>query len=329
MLSYSSTNMIDPSTNMINHQFNYVKFDVRFNKYVPMQQQQIQPLIHSKVTTTIAFALVLCLSNWDICTVSASYTSPSIVPSASFISKTSPLTTAFQSTTNNARSRRRIPTAFLHDMNDLFLPTSRSVTSNFFVEHITQQKKTRQLQSVLFSSTLKTSKASFALFRSTKRNGNNDDNNNSDDTNDDNVVIKTLTDSPTSTSASIVNGEYETYGSDNSINNRKRIDFNGKAPETSPCVIKVIGVGGGGGNAVNHMIEENISGVAQFWAVNTDTQALTNNLAPNKLNIGKLSTRGLGAGGIPHEGSRAALENINDIKQICSNTDMVFITAGM
>jgi cell division protein FtsZ len=94
------------------------------------------------------------------------------------------------------------------------------------------------------------------------------------------------------------------------------------------CYGKVLGVGGGGGNAVNRMIQTRIEGVS-FWAINTDAQALAKSLAPNRLNIGRQATRGLGAGGIPDMGEKAALENVNEIKHICSGADMVFITAGM
>jgi cell division protein FtsZ len=89
-----------------------------------------------------------------------------------------------------------------------------------------------------------------------------------------------------------------------------------------------LGVGGGGGNAVNRMIQTRIEGVS-FWAINTDAQALAKSLAPNRLNIGRQVTRGLGAGGIPDMGEKAALENVNEIKHICSGADMVFITSGM
>ncbi len=95
-----------------------------------------------------------------------------------------------------------------------------------------------------------------------------------------------------------------------------------------PCVIKVLGVGGGGGNAVNRMIETRIEGVS-FWAINTDAQALAKSLAPNVLNIGRALTRGLGAGGDPEVGRRAAEENTQEIERICDGADMVFITAGM
>lgn len=96
----------------------------------------------------------------------------------------------------------------------------------------------------------------------------------------------------------------------------------------SPCVIKVLGIGGGGGNAVNRMIQTSIDGVS-FWAINTDAQALAKSLAPSTLNIGRTLTRGLGAGGNPDVGTGAALENKEEIKQICNGADMVFITAGM
>lgn len=98
--------------------------------------------------------------------------------------------------------------------------------------------------------------------------------------------------------------------------------------EGSPCVIKVIGVGGGGGNAVNRMVETNILGV-EFWNVNTDAQALTKSLTPNTLNIGSMSTRGLGAGGVPAVGRVAAEESREEIAKLIGNADLVFVTAGM
>lgn len=94
-----------------------------------------------------------------------------------------------------------------------------------------------------------------------------------------------------------------------------------------PCVIKVLGVGGGGGNAVNRMIQSQIEGVS-FWAINTDAQALAKSLAPNVLNIGRALTRGLGAGGEPNVGAQAAMENNKEIHRLCDGADMVFITAG-
>lgn len=95
-----------------------------------------------------------------------------------------------------------------------------------------------------------------------------------------------------------------------------------------PCIIKVLGVGGGGGNAVNRMISTRIEGVS-FWAINTDAQALAKSLAPNVLNIGRALTRGLGAGGDPSVGAKAAMENAQELERICEGADMVFITAGM
>jgi len=96
----------------------------------------------------------------------------------------------------------------------------------------------------------------------------------------------------------------------------------------NPCVIKVLGIGGGGGNAVNRMIQTRIDGVS-FWAINTDAQALAKSLAPNVLNIGRSLTRGLGAGGMPSVGKESAEENVTELKEICSGADMIFITAGM
>lgn len=98
--------------------------------------------------------------------------------------------------------------------------------------------------------------------------------------------------------------------------------------QASPCVIKVVGVGGGGGNAVNRMVETNILGV-EFWSVNTDAQALTKALSRNTLNIGSQSTRGLGAGGDPSVGRSAAEESRDEIANIVRGADLVFVTAGM
>ncbi len=92
--------------------------------------------------------------------------------------------------------------------------------------------------------------------------------------------------------------------------------------------IKVIGVGGGGGNAVNRMIENEVQGV-DFVAINTDAQVLRQSKANIRLQIGKLLTRGLGAGADPEIGRRAALESEDEIRELLQETDMVFITAGM
>ena len=94
-------------------------------------------------------------------------------------------------------------------------------------------------------------------------------------------------------------------------------------------IIKVIGVGGGGGNAVNHMYKQGITGV-DFIICNTDAQALELSPIPNKVQLGASLTEGMGAGSIPEVGKNSAIENIDDIKQMLgSNTKMLFITAGM
>jgi len=92
--------------------------------------------------------------------------------------------------------------------------------------------------------------------------------------------------------------------------------------------IKVIGVGGGGGNAINSMISSGITGV-DFVAINTDTQALSLSLAPLKMQIGARVTKGLGAGSNPELGRAAAMEDSSRIEEILKGSDMVFITAGM
>jgi len=99
------------------------------------------------------------------------------------------------------------------------------------------------------------------------------------------------------------------------------------ACESNVC-IKVIGVGGGGNNAVNRMIASNVKGV-EFVTINTDRQALNHSIAPNQLVIGEKVTKGFGAGANPAIGARAAEESIEEIKSILSGADMVFITAGM
>jgi len=96
----------------------------------------------------------------------------------------------------------------------------------------------------------------------------------------------------------------------------------------SPVNIKVIGVGGGGNNAVNRMITSNIRGV-EFVAINTDRQVLRHSNATSQLVIGEKLTRGFGAGANPMIGARAAEESIEDIKAMLADANMVFITAGM
>lgn len=103
-------------------------------------------------------------------------------------------------------------------------------------------------------------------------------------------------------------------------------DFSG---DETPSIIKVIGVGGGGGNAVNHMYKEGIHGVT-FALCNTDNQALAKSSIPVKLQLGPTITHGLGAGNNPPKAKDAAEESIEDIKHLLSDgTQMVFITAGM
>jgi len=93
--------------------------------------------------------------------------------------------------------------------------------------------------------------------------------------------------------------------------------------------IKVIGVGGGGNNAINSMISEDTIKGVDFIAVNTDSQALLNSLAPIKIQIGEKLTKGLGAGDNPQTGQKAAEESRERIKEVLAGTDMVFITGGM
>ena len=94
-------------------------------------------------------------------------------------------------------------------------------------------------------------------------------------------------------------------------------------------IIKVIGVGGGGSNAVNHMFRQGITGV-DFMVCNTDHQALNTSPVPIKIPLGQNLTEGRGAGSIPEIGRKAAIESIDDIRQhLSDNTKMVFITAGL
>ena len=92
--------------------------------------------------------------------------------------------------------------------------------------------------------------------------------------------------------------------------------------------IKVLGVGGSGGNAINTMMQYGLQGV-EFVAVNTDAQALNANTAPTKIAIGCNVTRGLGAGADPERGRKAAIEDVNRLKEAIAGADMIFITAGM
>src|SRR6266852_8202348 len=100
-----------------------------------------------------------------------------------------------------------------------------------------------------------------------------------------------------------------------------------QAPQNYLAVIKVIGIGGGGVNAVNRMIEAGLKGV-EFIAMNTDAQALLMSEADVKLDIGRETTRGLGAGSNPEVGRRATEEHKGEIEEVLKGADMVFITAG-
>jgi cell division protein FtsZ len=97
---------------------------------------------------------------------------------------------------------------------------------------------------------------------------------------------------------------------------------------SSVAKIKVIGVGGGGCNAVNRMIDSGLAGI-EFWTVNTDAQALTHSSTTNAMQLGQKLTRGLGAGGNPSIGQKAAEESRDEIFQAVEGSDLVFITAGM
>ncbi len=98
--------------------------------------------------------------------------------------------------------------------------------------------------------------------------------------------------------------------------------------ESSSANIRVIGIGGGGGNALNRMIEAGINGV-DFIAVNTDVQALNSSRAPIKIQIGPQLTKGLGSGGRPETGKAAAMEDTEKLLGLLEGSDMVFLTAGL
>src|SRR5579872_266350 len=108
--------------------------------------------------------------------------------------------------------------------------------------------------------------------------------------------------------------------------NMNRISF--EEEPRNKARIKVIGVGGGGGNAVNRMIEANVEGV-EFVAANTDLQALQMSRAPVKLQLGVKLTNGLGAGANPEVGRKAALEDSDKIIEALEGADMVFVTTGL
>jgi cell division protein FtsZ len=99
-------------------------------------------------------------------------------------------------------------------------------------------------------------------------------------------------------------------------------------PELLKPRITIFGVGGAGGNAINNMIRSDLEGV-EFIAANTDAQALTNSLAPNRIQLGVSTTKGLGAGSFPEKGRAAAEENVEEIEKFLEGSNMVFIAAGM
>jgi cell division protein FtsZ len=98
-------------------------------------------------------------------------------------------------------------------------------------------------------------------------------------------------------------------------------------PQNYLAVIKVVGIGGGGVNAVNRMIDAGLKGV-EFIAINTDAQALLMSDADVKLDIGRKLTRGLGAGAAPEIGKQAAIDHTEEIEEVLRGSDMVFVTAG-
>ncbi|MGX7347489.1 cell division protein FtsZ [Aerococcus vaginalis] len=106
------------------------------------------------------------------------------------------------------------------------------------------------------------------------------------------------------------------------------MEFENQTEEYTNAVIKVIGVGGGGNNAVNRMIEEGVRGV-EFIVANTDTQALNHSKAETKIHLGPKVTKGLGAGARPEVGQKAAEESEDQIREALEGADLVFVTAGM
>jgi len=106
------------------------------------------------------------------------------------------------------------------------------------------------------------------------------------------------------------------------------VSYKFELPNAQKSIIKVIGVGGGGSNAVKHMYNQGIKDV-DFIICNTDAQALKSSPVPNKLQIGSILTQGLGAGAIPEVGKNAALESKDQIREMLTDTKMLFITAGM
>jgi cell division protein FtsZ len=121
---------------------------------------------------------------------------------------------------------------------------------------------------------------------------------------------------------------FKTHSNQDSYSNPKDEQMSEGITFSSAARIKVIGVGGGGSNAVNRMIASDIEGI-EFWTMNTDAQALSHSDATRRIQLGQKLTRGLGAGGNPAIGQKAAEESREEIAQALEGADLVFITAGM
>lgn len=117
--------------------------------------------------------------------------------------------------------------------------------------------------------------------------------------------------------------------SNTSTSNFRKSAFEVEMSNISPVAnIKVVGVGGAGNNAVNRMIDAGVEGI-EFIAINTDAQALFNSKASTRINIGRATTRGLGAGANPDIGKKSAEESSEEIKNALAGADMVFVTCGL
>ena len=112
------------------------------------------------------------------------------------------------------------------------------------------------------------------------------------------------------------------------LENKERDLLQLEGTSRNHATIKVIGVGGGGGNAIDNMIQSGLQGV-EFVVANTDAQALAHSAAPLKVQLGNEITRGLGCGADPDKGRSSALETRERIREILVDTDMVFVTAGL
>lgn len=125
-----------------------------------------------------------------------------------------------------------------------------------------------------------------------------------------------------------LNNEKEAIIMNDGLQNNKKLEMFIDEPPITGAKIKVIGVGGGGGNAVNRMIEAGIQNV-EFIVANTDVQALNDSKAPMKIQLGSQLTRGLGAGANPNIGREAAIEDTEKIMDVLEGSDMVFVTTGL